>query len=226
MTPRGSEHETLPMAVIFDMDGVLVDSAPAHFESWRRLAKQCGRDITEEQFAATFGRQNRDIIPLLIGEVSGTTLEALADRKEEFYRALIRDSAPVIDGAVDLIRSLHQAGVSLAVGSSGPRANIDLVLHAMGASELISVIVSGDDVIRGKPDPQVFTIACERLGVDPQRCVVIEDAPAGVEAARAAGTRTVAVLLHHQAEAFDQPDYIVARLGELSLDTVVALVDD
>ena len=219
-------QNTSPTAVIFDMDGVLVDSAQAHFRSWQQLARECGREVTEEQFTATFGRQNRDIVPVLIGEVSGATVESLGDRKEEIYRGLIRESAPIVEGAVNLVRSLHGAGVSLAIGSSAPRANIDLVLEAMGADGLISAVVSGDEVTRGKPDPQVFTLACERLRIEPGRCVVIEDAPAGVEAARAAGTRTVAVLLHHSAEVFEQPDLVVSRLADLTVGSITALVCD
>ena len=226
MTAGCPNEETSPTGVIFDMDGVLVDSAGAHFQSWRRLARECGRDLTQEQFAVTFGRQNRDIIPALIGEVHGTTVEALADRKEKIYRDLIRDATPIVDGAVKLVRALYKADVALAVGSSGPRANIDLVLQAMGAREFIKVIVSGDDVTRGKPDPQVFTIACARLGIEPARCVVIEDAPAGVEAARAAGTRTVAVLRHHPATAFTCPDIVVTRLADLSVDSIKTLIGD
>jgi beta-phosphoglucomutase-like phosphatase (HAD superfamily) len=116
--------------------------------------------------------------------------------------------------------------VSLAVGSSAPRENVDLILGAMGVTELISVIVSGDDVTRGKPDPQVFGTACRRLGMEPARCVVVEDAPAGIQAARAAGARTVAVLMHHAAEDFTGADLIVDRLSNLSVERLAELVED
>lgn len=219
-------HDTSPTGVIFDMDGVLVDSAAAHLQSWQQLAREFGREVTEEQFAATFGQRNRDIIPVLIGDVPGATVETLGDRKEEIYRDLIRDSAPIVEGAIDLVCSLHKAGVSLAVGSSGPRANIDLVLDVMGVGELISVVVSSDEVTRGKPDPQVFTIACQRLRIEPARCIVIEDAPAGVEAAQAAGTRVVAVLLHHPLEAFRRPDHVVSRLADLTVGSILTLMSN
>jgi beta-phosphoglucomutase len=211
------------IGVIFDMDGVLIDSAEPHFESWRLLGEECRVVVTREQFAATFGRQNRDIVPILFGEVSDTRLQALSDRKEKLYRDLVREDPPIIPGAVELVRALHEAGVRLAVGSSGPTANIDLVLGAMGVADLISVIVSGDDVTRGKPDRQVFTVACERLGLPPASCVVVEDAPAGVQAARAAGTRAVAVLIHHPPEAFDDADLIVTRLADLTAEQLASL---
>ena len=211
--------------VIFDMDGVLVDSAQPHFRSWQLLAEENGATVTEEQFKSTFGQQNDDIIPLIFGEVSPQRLRRLADRKEELYRGLIRAQAPIVDGAPDLVRSLHDAGVALAVGSSGPLANIELVLDAMGVADLMSAIVSGDEVTRGKPHPQVFSLACTKLRIEPSYCVVIEDAPAGVRAARAAGAHVVAVLMYHPAEAFDGADCVVNRLADLSAERLLALID-
>ncbi len=211
------------VGVIFDMDGVLIDSAEPHYQSWRLLGRECGCEVTRELFAATFGRQNRDIVPILFGEMPGERLSALSDRKEELYRELVRDDPPIVPGAIELVRGLSQAGAHLAVGSSGPPANIELVLNAMGVADLMSAVVTGDDVTRGKPDPQVFALACGRLGLLPARCVVIEDAPAGVQAARSAGTKTVAVMLHHPAEAFDGPDLVVGRLADLSVERLLSL---
>lgn len=213
-----------PIGVIFDMDGVLVDSAESHFQSWKGLAEECGGTVTKEQFARTFGRQNRDIIPILFGDVHEERLKALADRKEEIYRELIRQRLPIVDGAAKLVHALHDGGVRIAVGSSAPRANIDLVLDAMGVADCVCVVVSGDDHSRGKPDPQVFEVAAERLGLTPSRCVVVEDAPVGIKAARAAGARAVAVLLYHPADAFAEADHIVPRLADLSVDELTSLV--
>ena len=220
-----------PIAVILDMDGVLVDSADAHFRSWRLLAEEIGGAVTEEQFTASFGRQNRDIIPILFGDVSQTRMSELADRKEELYRTLVEQDTPILPGAVELVEALREAGVPLAVGSAGPRANIDLILTAMGATEWIAVVVSGDDVARGKPDPQVFTLCAQRLGVEPERCVVIEDAPVGIQAARAAGTRAVAVLTYQPAEAFHalpanhRPHLVVQSLTDLSVKRLLSLLE-
>ncbi len=213
------------IGVVFDMDGVLVDSAEPHLRSWQRLAEENGAVVTSEQFSATFGQQNRDIIPTLFGTVSKERMAHLADRKEEIYRDLVRHNPPIVDGAVSLVRDLHRADVGLAVGSSGPLANIQLVLTAMDVTDCISVIVSGDDVTRGKPDPQVFTLSAGRLGIVPSRCVVVEDAPVGVEAARSAGTRTVAVLLHHPSQAFPQVDLIVEKLADLTAERLISLVE-
>jgi len=220
-----NENQSGCIGVIFDMDGVLVDSAGAHLESWKLMAQEHGLSVTESQVAATFGRQNRDIIPVLFGEVSERRLKALGDRKEELYRNLVRGRTPLVEGAADLVRGLADRGAKLAIGSSAPRANIDLVLEAMGLSALFGVVVSGDEVTRGKPDPQVFTMACDRLGIVPARCVVIEDAPAGVTAAKRAGAKGVAVLIHHERDAFDGADAAVSRLADLTVEAVYKLVD-
>jgi beta-phosphoglucomutase len=206
------------------MDGVLVDSAPAHFESWQRLAREEGITITRKQFEASFGRQNRDIIPMFLGPVSPDRLAAIAQRKEAIYRDLVRVRVPAVDGAVDLVSALAAQKIPLAIGSAGPRVNIDLVLEGMRVADYFETIVSGEDATRGKPDPQVFQLACERLRLPPGRCVVIEDATAGVEAARAAGTKVAAVMMHHPAESLRNAgaDIVVERLKDL---TVVRLKD-
>lgn len=218
-----SERGDGTVGVIFDMDGVLVDSAGAHLESWRLLAAELGESIDESLFAQTFGRQNKDIIPLVFGRTGDDDIRRLADRKESLYRDLVRASPPVVAGAVDLVRSLHEAGAVLAVGSSAPRANVELVLSAMGAEDCFAALVTSELVSRGKPDPEVFEKAAERLGLPPSRCVVIEDAPAGVAAAKAAGARCIGVRLHHSAAELGAADATVARLEELTAERVLSV---
>lgn len=221
---------TEPFGVIFDMDGVLVDSAEAHLRSWQLLAAENGRSVSQEQFAASFGRQNRDIVPLFFGEVSDARLQFLSNRKEEIYRDLIRRNPPVARGVQALLAELSAAGLRLAIGSSGPLSNIELILEVLQARPLFPVIVSAEDVLRGKPDPQVFTQAAQRLGLPSTRCAVIEDAPVGIEAARAAGAIAVAVLSTHPAQAFASadsrkvPHLVVNHLAELSATRLVALL--
>lgn len=209
--------------VIFDVDGVLVDSAAPHEESWKALAVELGRRITSAQFAATFGRQNRDIIPLLFGESDPNRIAALSERKEIIYRQLIRGRVPLVRGAVSLVRALHATGAGLAIGSSGPRENIDLVVHALDASDMFHAIVSAEDVTRGKPDPQVFLLAAERLGRASANCVVIEDAPVGVTAARRAGCKPVAVLMHHPESAFGEACRVYPTLSDITAADIVTL---
>ncbi|MFQ5489829.1 MAG: HAD family hydrolase [Phycisphaerae bacterium] len=211
-------------AVIFDLDGVLVDSAQAHHRSWQALGAELGCEVTAEQFAATFGRQNRDIVPLLFGEQTDPDgVQRLSDRKEQIYRDLIRGRVPAVPGAVELVGRCAGAGLSLAIGSSAPKENIDLVLSAMGIADFFEVVVHEGDVQRGKPDPQVFVLAAERLGVPAARCAVIEDAPSGIRAARAAGMIAVGLTSHHPAEALADAHLVVDRLEDLSPEVITGL---
>ena len=215
------------LAVIFDMDGVLVDSYQAHFESWRAVAAEEGLAITEAQFATTFGCTSREIIAAMWGKghYDDGQIAALDERKEAAFRQIIEADFPVMPGATQLLRSLHGAGFALAVGSSGPPENIDLVLDRLEARALFSAVVTGMDVTRGKPDPQVFQIASERLAVPPARCAVVEDAPPGVAAANAAGMTSIGFASTGRTpQQLSDADLTITSLGELSPEIVRSLV--
>jgi beta-phosphoglucomutase len=203
-------------AVILDVDGVLVDSYEAHMRSWLVMGREHGLTITEEQFASTFGQTSREIIARFWGpDLSREDAEALDARKEAIYRDLIREHFPAMDGSVELIDALADAGFRLAVGSSGPPENVELTLDCLGRASRFSAIVTGRDVTRGKPDPQVFQIAAERLRVPPARCIVVEDAPVGITAARAAGMSSVALVGTVAADRLGEADLVVRSLREL-----------
>jgi HAD superfamily hydrolase (TIGR01509 family) len=205
-----------PRAVIFDVDGVLVDSYAAHLRSWVLMAREHGLEITEQEFASTFGQTSREIIARFWGpDLDAVEREALDARKEAIYRDLIRAGFPVMDGAIELIDALAADGFLLAVGSSGPPENIELTLERLGRRDRFRAIVTGRDVTRGKPDPQVFEIAAERLGVPAARCAVVEDAPVGIAAARAAGMASVALVGTAPPERLAAADLVVRSLREL-----------
>lgn len=210
--------------LIFDMDGVLVDSAQPHWRSWQRLAEEIGKPITEAQFHMTFGRQNDDIIPLIFGYDDEESIRRLADRKEILYRELIRDRIPAVDGAAELVAACHQAGLKLAIGSSGPPENIDLVLTGMRIDRYIETRITSREVVRGKPDPQVFLLAAEGLGLAPDRCAVIEDAPAGVDAALAAGAAAVALVGTHPAQSLRSAHRVIDSLRDLGPADIKSLI--
>ena len=211
--------------VIFDLDGVLVDSGPPHRESWRRLAREVHVPMSDEFFARTFGQMNKDILEALFGrELPEAEWRRLGDRKEVLYRELIRGSVPGMPGAVELVAALDADGARLGVGSSGPPENIELCLAEMGIRRTFDVVITGGDVTRGKPDPQVFLVAAEGLGLACERCVVVEDAVAGVEAAKRAGMAAVALTSTHGRESFPHADLVVERLGELDPARLVALI--
>jgi beta-phosphoglucomutase len=204
-------------AVIFDVDGVLVDSYQAHFASWRQLYGELGRGYTEAAFATDFGRRSGDILRRTLGEaISDGQVHELDQRKEALFRDLLRDKFVPMDGAAELIDALAADGFLLAVGSSAPRENIELSLEKLGRAAKFSAIVSGADVTRGKPDPQVFQLAAGRLGLSPERCAVIEDAIHGIEAAQRAGMFGIALTGTASREQLARADVIVDSLRELS----------
>ena len=205
-------------AVLFDLDGVLVDSYGAHMRSWRRLAAEEGLPFSERDFARSFGRTSRESIATYW---PGRASEAarLDARKEELFRAEIRERFPTMDGARELVAALHEAGFALAVASSAPPENVELALARLGVAACFGAVLTGRDVRRGKPDPQVFLRAAERLGAPPSRCVVVEDAPVGVEAAHRAGMKAVALLStgrRREDFAAVEPELLAASLRELS----------
>jgi beta-phosphoglucomutase len=216
----------MTQAVIFDVDGVLVDSYRAHFQSWRQMfAEQSAPEFTEDQFRATFGRTSRDIIANLYGELGEAEIRRWDDRKEELYRDILRRDFPVIDGAVELVTALADAGFALAVGSSGPPANVALTLECLPCGGKFYARVTGADVTRGKPDPQVFLLAARRLGVEPSHCAVVEDAPAGVEAANRAGMASIALVGTATRDELSHARLVVDSLRDLSPAAIQSLLE-
>jgi beta-phosphoglucomutase len=218
-----------PRAVIWDVDGTLVDTAELHFASWVRLAGEMGRPFSRDDFAATFGRRNPEIIRFLFRqEFSDAEVLEIGERKETYYRAAAEQGVRLLPGVREMLAGLHARGVRQAVGSSAPRGNLDLILRLTDSRQYFDVIVGMEDTQRGKPDPQVFLVAAEKLGVPPRRCVVFEDAVAGVEAAKAGGMMCVAVTFvgHHPAEKLRAAgaDRVVRSFSELSPDDVIGLI--
>ncbi|HAZ62561.1 MAG TPA: hypothetical protein DCZ72_02975 [Armatimonadetes bacterium] len=190
-----------PRAAIFDLDGTLVDSAHLHHESWRQLCLELGLPpMTEADFFACFGQANRTIIPDLLGRpTDAAEVERLSARKEALYRAVAVRELTLFPGAMELLLGLAADGWRLAIGSSTPRANMDALVPALGLTDLLQATVAMEDVTAHKPEPDVFLECARRLGVPPARCLVFEDAPAGVLAGMAAGMATIGVLTHHPA---------------------------
>ena len=215
-------------AVIFDVDGVLVDSYRAHYEAWKRVGRRAGRPIGENTFASLFGRRNREILRLLWGDVlTEAQAEELAQWKEVQYREVLRADFRPMDGAAELVDALKAAGFLLAVGSSGPPENVRIALEGLGRARLFDAMVTGDEVRAGKPDPEVFLKASAKLGVEPRSSAVVEDAVAGVEAARRAGMAAIALVGTATREALTEAgaDLVVESLRELSPERIAVLID-
>ncbi|MHC4264738.1 MAG: HAD family hydrolase [Planctomycetota bacterium] len=213
--------------VIFDLDGVLVDTSEYHFQAWSKWAKREGVKVTREHFRRTFGMQNYQIIPLLLGrEVSREEIDEMSEWKEARYRDLAEGKVELISGVERLIKELKEHCFLLAIGTSTPLVNLNLILENTIAGDYIDEYVTGEEVKNGKPAPDTFIEAAKKLGLSVNRCVVVEDAVAGVEAGKAAGMKVVAVTTTRQREELEAADIVVESMEELSVRDFEKLLED
>jgi beta-phosphoglucomutase len=181
-------------SVLWDLDGTLVDSEQYHWFAWRDAMAAEGVLLTHEEFLKTFGLRNDSIVPQWIPDATPERIHKIALAKEQLYRRLVREGGlEPLPGARHWTERLAQDGWRQAIASSAPRENVDVVLAVIGLASCFQAIVSAEDVALGKPDPQVFLTAAARLGSAPAQSVVVEDAPAGIEAARRAGMPSIGV---------------------------------
>lgn len=208
-------------AVLFDLDGVIVDSRPHHLAAWLALARELDLEADERYFHSTFGLRNDAILGGLVRNATADDLRAMAERKEELFRKAARGRLAPLPGARELIAFLADAGVRIAIVTSTPRANLEMILESLDLSEAFDALVAEEDAARGKPDPEGFVVAADRLGVAPAGCTVIEDAPAGIEAARRAGMRAVGVTTTRPAADLAGADLLVESLSEETVRTFI-----
>jgi beta-phosphoglucomutase family hydrolase len=182
-------------AVLWDMDGTLIDSEEFHWIAWRDTMANQGITITRQQFLSSFGQRNDSILPSWLGTAaSPERIDKTANAKEELYRQLIhKHGISPLPGVERWVHRLHNQGWPQAIASAAPRANVEAILEALSATRVFQGIVSAEDVQRGKPDPEVYLLAASRVGVSPNRCIVVEDAAAGIEGARRAGMKSIGV---------------------------------
>lgn len=205
--------------VLWDLDGVLVDSLELHLGAWATVLSESGVDHTWEGLKATFGRNNTAALEMILGPGADPERVAeIGERKEELFRQRARGAVQTLPGAREWLGRLAEAGVRQAIATSAPLANIAIQVDGLGLRGYFAAIVSGAD-LPPKPDPAVYLQAARAIGVPPERCVVVEDAVAGVEGARRAGMKCVAVATTHPAEALRGAEVVVARLDLLPLDT-------
>ncbi|MFC1848506.1 HAD family hydrolase [Chloroflexota bacterium] len=212
-------------ALIWDLDGVIADTAPFHFRAWQRVAHDQGIAFTEADFKQTFGKRNPEIIAEKFGpDFSAQEVEDLASNKEELFRRIAKQSIKPFPGVLNLMLSLRAAMWKMAIASSTPVENIKLITQSLDIAGLFDAVVSDKDVLRGKPDPEVFMLAADKLEAAPADCIVIEDAVAGVRAAKDAGMKCIAVTNTNPADKLAEADMIVDSLETVSVDTLEALL--
>ena len=213
---RRNESTAPSGAVLWDLDGTLVESAEHHWRAWRETLQGYGVTIERAQFRETFGQRNDAILSRWLGpRESAARLREIGESKEARYRELIAaDGLSALPGAADWVVRLAGRGWRQAVASSAPRRNVDVVVRALGLGEHFQALVAAEDVRHGKPAPDVFLRAAELLGMPPARCVVVEDARAGIEAAGRAGMRSIGI----GPPGFAPADTVVASLVDLAQD--------
>lgn len=215
---------------IFDLDGTLVDSFDAHWRSWHAMCARHGVSLTRERFVRSFGMRNDRIIGMYWREdgkepPAPDAAAARADEKEALYREMVARSFPAMAGGRELLARLHSAGWRLAVGTSGPPENLRVAVDGLDASRFFHAEVCGLDVLHGKPAPDIFLKAAERLGLPPARCVVVEDAVPGIEAAHAAGMPCVAICSEgHTHGELASADLVIDRFDDLAAGHLEALL--
>jgi beta-phosphoglucomutase len=212
------------LGVIFDLDGVLVDTGWAHRRAWYDLAGKEGLAMSDEFFRRTFGMQNAAILPMLRPGISREELERLSDWKEQRYRELVQEHLELAQGGEALLKDLKRHEFRLAIGSSAPPENLDIFWDRLSLGDYFDARVTKEETTESKPSPQTFLKAAQKLGLPPVCCAVVEDAVPGVQAAHAAGMPVVAVTTTHSREDLAQADRVVDSLSGLKASDFLALL--
>ena len=211
---------------IFDLDGVIVNTVPLHFKAWKQMFAEYGRDFSMDDYLAKVdGRPRLEGAAAILTELGPEEIRKAGDRKQEYYLQLLdREPVEIFKSTVKLINELAERKIKLAAASSSKNAR--QILEKIDLLKVFKVNVSGDDFVKGKPDPEIFLTAAKRLGLAPDKCVVFEDALSGVEAAVRGGFFCVAINRHGGAENFSGADLAVKDLEEVGVEDILRLGEE
>jgi HAD superfamily hydrolase (TIGR01509 family) len=197
-------------AIIFDMDGVIVDSNPFHKISLRQFCAQHGHHLSDEELLnKIYGRTNNDWIRNLFGDLPKERILELGEEKEKLFRALYKNEIEPLAGLENFLKSLDATEITKAIGTSAPRSNVDFVLEATRLGKYFTTILDQSDVEHGKPNPEIYLKVAKRIGFNPGQCIVFEDSLSGVEAAQKAGSKVVGVTTTHSREELAHTDFVI-----------------
>lgn len=213
-----------PKALLFDLNGTMIDDMQYHINAWHKILNELGAEISVEATKAECYGKNSDVLErVLPGKFTLEEMDKIGYEKEVGYREAFLPHLKLIQGLDDFLKEAYQKEIKMAIGSAAITANIDFVIDGLNIRHYFSAIVSADDVINSKPDPETFLKCAAKLGVDPKDCIVFEDSPKGVLSAHLAGMYTVILTTMHTAEEFEShpntiaivPDYNHPRIGQL-----------
>ena len=209
-------------AVIFDMDGVLIDSNPYHKIALQQFCAKYGFNLSEEELRnRIYGRTNKEWISNLFGEkLRAEDLLAYAFEKEELYRQLYKDAIKPVKGLIPFLQELKTAGIKMAIGTSAPRGNVDFTLNAIGGESFFDSILDESHVEKGKPNPEIYLKCAKALDYPPEQCIVFEDSISGLAAARSSGAKVVGISTTHSANEMKDADLIIDDFSEISTESL------
>ena len=212
-------------AVIFDMDGVIVDSNPHHKIALEKFCRQHGHELSDQQLREkVYGRTNKDWLTNLFGKLEAEQLQSYADEKEALFRELYKDSIVPLKGLRSFLDLLDHHQIPRAIATSAPRANVDFTLSKTGLEKYFPIILDDTFVSRGKPDPEIYIKAAMALGLPNRECIVLEDSISGVQAGRSAGSKVVGVSTTHTADELSDTDLVIDNFEGLNITFLIALI--
>jgi beta-phosphoglucomutase family hydrolase len=212
-------------AVIFDMDGVIIDSNPFHKISLRQFCEKYGYHLSDQELInKIYGRTNKEWIAHLFGPLSDEELVRYEEEKEDLFRELYKNDIRALKGLPEFLKSLKEKNIPVAIGTSAPRSNVDYVLAHTGLEKYFSTILDESDVEHGKPNPEIYLKVAARLGYAPDRCMVFEDSLSGVESAQRAGAKVVGVATTHSFEELSHTDFVIQDFTDLDPDFLFSTV--
>lgn len=216
---------SLPFAVVFDMDGVIVDTNPTHKIAIQQFCARYGLNLSEEELRTkVYGRTNRDWITNLFGKLTEEQLEAYAFEKEQLFRELYAPIIEPVKGLVTFLELLKANNIPRSIATSAPPANVDFVLEATGIGHYFDFILDERVVSRGKPDPEIYLKSAKALNLPNAQCIVIEDSLSGIAAAKASGSKVIGITTTHSEEELNETDLIIKDFEKLTIDQLKGLI--
>ncbi len=213
------------IGAIFDMDGVIVHSNPVHKETIKDFCKKHNQQVTDSFLEErVWGRTNKEWIPEVFGKITIEQSERLGDEKEQMFRDRFDPKSSAIPGITEFLDKLKNRDVATAVATSAPGENAEFILSELGIKDYFSAILDSSDVDKGKPEPQVYIKAAERLSLPPSKCIVFEDSLAGVEAGVRAGSKVVGISSTHSAEELSKCSKVIKDFTGLAVDELYVLI--
>jgi beta-phosphoglucomutase family hydrolase len=212
-------------AVIFDMDGVIVDNMPYHKKAWKIFIEKYNPEMDLDEFIYHFGKSNLNLLTILFGKkISDSKIRALAEEKEALYRKIYAPEVSPLPGFIPFLKTLKKTGVKTAVATAAPKANLDFLLEHIEVRGEFDVLIDDSEVNKGKPDPEIYLKAAKKLGYPPESCLVFEDSLAGIQAARRAGMKVIGVATTNPQEKLQHTDLVIYDFTEISLEKILALM--